>query len=285
MDWYGNGNDDANCRSIQSLVVGQVNKSGPPVEIGTVISAVLDGASTGSVKTVFLAAVPFSNAVLDTSHASSINSAPAIKLAAGQAVSFDSGNQNRLYFDTVTGTVRLAQGNLSFPVGRGITVGFENIFAATGSIPNYIAGNIIFLTGTGSYTLTLPQAMTVAAGTGFTFSNIGSASVGISPNGSDTIDNVPIVMHPNDRYHIVSDGVSSWREVFRANAVSPSFSAPITLASYIVSNLPAGLSAGAKAFASNGRKPTETHGAGTGVEVFFDGTAWISSCSGMQVAA
>jgi hypothetical protein len=284
MDWFGNGTDDANCRSIQSLVVGQVSKSGAPVEINTVISAVLDSASTGSVKTVLFAATPFSNAVLDTTHASSINSAPAIKLAAGQAVSFDSGNENRLYFDAATNAVRLAQGDLSFVVGRGITVGFENVFAATGTIPSYVAGNIIFLEGTGSYTLTLPQAVTVSAGTGFTFSNIGSASVGISPNGSDVVDSAPIVMHPNDRYHIVSDGISSWREIFRTNAVSPSFSAPITLASYIVGNLPAGLDAGAKAFASNGRKPTEAHGAGTGVEVFFDGTAWISSCSGTQVA-
>ena len=285
MDWFGNGTDDANCRSIQSLVVGQVNKSGAPVEINTVISAVLDSTSAGSVKTVLFAAIPFSNAVLDTTHANSINSAPAIKLAAGQAISLDAENENRIYFDTTTNSVRLAQGNISFVVGRGITVGFENIFSATGTIPNFVAGNIIFLEGTGTYTLTLPQAVTVAAGTGFTFSNIGSAFVSISPEGTDVIDSAPIVIHPNDRYHIVSDGVSSWREIFRTNAVSPSFSAPIILASYTVNSLPTGLSAGAKAFASNGRKPAEAHGAGTGVEVFFDGTAWISSCSGAQVTA
>jgi hypothetical protein len=285
MDWYGNGTDDANCRSIQSLVVGQANKSGAAVEINTFISAVLDSSSTGSAKTVLLAAVPFSNAVLDTSYATSINNAPAIKLAAGQAISFDAGNQNRLYFDSATNTIRLSQGNLSFVVGRGITVGFQSTFSATGPIPNYSAGNIIFLEGTGSYTLTLPQAITVAAGTGFTFSNIGSATVNISPGGADSIDSAPAILHPNDRYHIVSDGVSVWHEVFRTNAVSPSFPAPITLASYTVNNLPTGMNPGAKAFASDGRKPAESHGAGTGVEVFYDGAAWISSCSGTQVTA
>ena len=39
------------------------------------------------------------------------------------------------------------------------------------------------------------------------------------------------------------------------------------------------------AFASNGRKPSEAAGAGTGVEVFNDGSRWISVCSGSQVAA
>ena len=33
MDWYGNGLDDANSRTIQSLVIGQTNTSGPAVEV------------------------------------------------------------------------------------------------------------------------------------------------------------------------------------------------------------------------------------------------------------
>jgi hypothetical protein len=43
--------------------------------------------------------------------------------------------------------------------------------------------------------------------------------------------------------------------------------------------------AGAKAFASNGRKPSEIVGGGTGVEVFFDGIRWVSVCGGSQVLA
>jgi hypothetical protein len=49
--------------------------------------------------------------------------------------------------------------------------------------------------------------------------------------------------------------------------------------------LPSLPGAGAKAFATNGRKPSEASGAGSGVEVFFDGNRWISVCSGAQVTA
>jgi hypothetical protein len=57
------------------------------------------------------------------------------------------------------------------------------------------------------------------------------------------------------------------------------------LPSYTVSGLPTTAIAGAKAFATNGRKPTEIAGAGSGVEVFSDGTHWISVCAGSQVLA
>lgn len=285
MDWFGNGLDDANCRTIQSLVIGQANKSGAAVEVGSIIGVYLSAGSSGSAKTVFLIATPFSNAILDTTNATSINSAPAIKMAAGHAISFDAANNNKLYYDTTTGTIRLAQGILSFPVGRGISVGFCNVFSGTNPVPAYIAGNILFLVGSGSYTLTLPAAATVAAGIGFTFSNLGSAFVTVSPASGNSIDNAPIVLRPNDRYHIISDGVSAWHDIFKTNAVSPSFSGPVVLPSYLVSNLPGGQTTGATAFASNGRKPSEAAGAGTGVGVFFDGSKWISSCSGTAIAA
>jgi hypothetical protein len=285
MDWFGNGLDDANARTIQSLVIGQVNKTGAAVEVGSIIGVYLDGQSSGSTKSVFLIAVPFSNAVLDTTNAQSISSAPVMKMAAGQAISFDAGNSNRMYYDSTTNTVRLAQGPVSFTVGRGITVGFGNVFTSSQPIGAYLAGNIMFCLGSGSYTLSLPAANSVGAGVGFTFSNLGSALVTISPNSGDSVDNGPIILRPNDRYHIVSDHTSTWREIFRHNAISPAFAGPITLASYTVSSLPAGQSAGAKVFASNGRKPSEAAGAGTGVEAFFDGSKWISSCSGTAVAA
>jgi hypothetical protein len=125
----------------------------------------------------------------------------------------------------------------------------------------------------------------VAAGTGFTFSVTGAGAASILPSGTDGIDSGPIALHLYDRYHIVSDGTSFWHEVFWTNAVSPRFLGPITLPSYAVANLPTGFVAGAKAFASNGRKPGEAVAAGSGVEVFFDGQHWISSCSGAAVAA
>jgi hypothetical protein len=206
-------------------------------------------------------------------------------MSAGQAIAFEKTNSNRLAFDSSTNTLRWNQGTLSYPVGKGISVGWVNVYSTSATLPNYIAGNMIILGGTTPYSITLPSASSVAAGTGFTFSAIGTASVAIVPSGTDGIDSGPIVLHPNDRYHIVSDGLTSWREIFWTNAVSPRFLGPIVLPSYAVSALPPAVVAGAKAFAANGRKPAEGVGSGTGVEVFFDGQRWISSCSGSAVAA
>jgi hypothetical protein len=285
MDWYGNGLDDADSRTIQSLVIGQNNTSGPAVEVSSIIGVALSAGSSGSAKTVFSIGVPFSNAVLDSTYAQQINNAPVIKMSAGQAIAFESTNSNRLLYDNTTNTLRWNQGTLSYVVGKGITVGWVNVYSTSTTLPNYISGNMIFLIGTNPYAVTLPAASTVAAGTGYTFSVTGTGPVSILPNGTDSIDSGPITLHSHDRYHIVSDGSSSWHEVFWTNAVSPHFLGPIVLPSYTVVNLPTGVVAGAKAFASNGRKPSEAAGAGTGVEVFFDGQHWISSCSGIVVAA
>jgi hypothetical protein len=285
MDWFGNGLDDANSRTIQSLVIGQANTSGTPVELSSIIGVYLAAGSSGSAKTVFAIGLPFSNAVLDSTYAQSLNNAPVIKLAAGQAIAFEATNNNRLLYNNTTGLLTWNQGTLSYPVGKGICVGWQNVIGSSTTLPNYISGNIIFLTGGSAYTVTLPAAKTVAAGTGFTFSVIGSGPVSIAPSGTDTIDCGPVVLQLNDRYHIVSDGVSCWREVFRTNAVSPRFVGAPVLPSYTVANLPTGAVAGAMAFASNGRKPSEAAGAGSGVTVFYDGLKWASSCSGSAVAA
>lgn len=285
MDWFGNGQDDANSRTIQSLVIGQHNTAGPAVEVGNVIGVYLSGGSTGSAKTVFGIGVPFSNAVLDTTYALQLNNAPVIKMSAGQAIAFEATNSNRLAFDPGSNTLRWSQGTLSYVVGKGITVGWVSVYSSSATLPNYLSGYMVFLVGGGAYSITLPLANTVAAGTGFTFTVTVNGAVNILPSGSDGIDCGPIILHINDRYHVVSDGVSVWREVFRTNAVSPRFQGPIVLACYIVSNLPSGTVAGAKAFVTNGRKPNEAVGTGSGVEVFFDGQHWISSCSGTVVAA
>lgn len=285
MDWFGNGLDDANNRTIQSLVIGQHSTSGPAVEISSIIGIWLAGGSKGSAKTVFNVNVPFSSAVLDTTSAAQIGNAPAIKMAAGQAIAFEATNSNRLLYDSTTGTLRWNQGSLSYPVGKGITVGWFNAYSASATLPNYISGNLIFLAGNSAYSITLPAASTVAAGTGFTFSVIGTGAASILPTGTDSIDLAPVVLRLNDRYHIISDGYNTWHEVFRTNSVGPQFTGPPVLPSYTVATLPGGSTAGAQAFAANGRKPTDAAGAGSGVEVFFDGQHWISGCSGGVVAA
>ena len=285
MDWFGNGADDAGNRQIQSLVVGQHDKTGAAVEVANVIGVYLSGGSSGKVNRVFNVAIPFGGAVLDTTAAQQLTGASAIRLAAGHSIAFEPSGVNRLSFDSSTNSLRWNQGNLSYVVGKGITVGWQNVLSGAANLPAYIAGNIIFLTGSGSYTVTLPAAAQLAPGVGFTFSVIGSVVVSIAQSGGDGIDAGPIVLRQNDRYHIVSDGTNTWREVFRTNLVNPRFSAPPVLPSYSVAALPAGSVAGAKAFASNGRKPGEAAGAGTGVEVFNDGSRWISGCTGSTVTA
>jgi len=285
MDWFGNGVDDANSRTIQSLVIGQHVASGPPVEVSNILGVYLGAGSSGSAKTVFAVNIPFSNAVLDTTAAHQINSAPAIRLAAGQAIAFESTNTNRLLFDSSTGTLRWMQGGLSYAVGKGISVGWQLVCTGSSTLPSYAAGNIVFITGGSPCSITLPPANSVASRTGFTFSVLGAGSANIVPAGTDGIDLGPVVLRSNDRYHTVSDGATSWREVFRTNSVSPRFTGPPVLPSYTVATLPGGVGAGAKAYAINGRKPSDPAGAGSGVEVFFDGQRWISSCSGTAVAA
>ena len=285
MDFIANGLDDGNNRQIQSLVVQQNDPSGAPVEVGTIIGVYLAGGSSGRTKNVFNVGIPFNNAILNTTYATQLAGGSAIRLAAGHTISFEASGNNYLVYDSGTGTLRWNQGSLSYVVGKGITVGWQYVAAGNATLPNYIAGDIVFLTGSGTYTIGLPAANTVPAGVGFTFSNIGAATVTIAPAGSDVIDNGPIILRPNDRYHIVADGLSAWREIFRTNSVSPRFTGPPVLPSYTVATLPAAPGTGAKAFATNGRKPAETAGAGTGVELFYDGLRWISVCSGSQVVS
>lgn len=58
-----------------------------------------------------------------------------------------------------------------------------------------------------------------------------------------------------------------------------------TPAVYAVAALPATAANGQFAFASNGRKPSEGAGSGTGVPVFFNSATgtWFSYCSGAVV--
>ena len=284
MDFIANGLDDGNNRQIQSLVVEQHDRNGAPVEVGTIIGVYLGAGSAGRTKNVFNVGIPFNNAVLNTTYATQLPGGSAIRLAAGHTIAFESSGNNNLAYDSSTGTLRWNQGSLSYVVGKGITVGWQYVAAGNATLPNYIAGDLVFLVGSGTYTISLPAANSVPAGVGFTFSNTGAAFVTISPAGSDLIDNGPVMLRPNDRYHIVSDGSNTWREIFRTNSVSPRFTGPPVLPSYTVAALPPAPGTGAKAFVSNGRKPADAAGAGTGVEVFYDGAHWISVCSGTLVS-
>ena len=285
MDWFGNGPDDGNRRQIQSLVVGQHNTSGTPVEISSVIGVYLAAGCTGHAYRVFNINIPFSTSVLDTTNAQQMAGAAAIRMAAGHAIAFEPTNSNRLAYDAATNTLRWYQGTLSFPVGKGITVGWFNVYASNATLPNYLAGNIIFLVGSTPFTITLPAASGVAAGTGFTFSVLGSANVTIATTGGDTVDNAPLHFGRTIATTSSPMGVRAGMKSSGPTRSIRAFPVPPTLPSYTVAALPASPGAGAMAFASNGRKPSEAAGVGTGVEVFNDGGRWISVCNGLQVAA
>ena len=170
MDWFGNGPDDGAQRQIQSLVIGQHNTSGLPVEISSIIGVYLAAGCTGHAYKVFNVNVPFSTSVLDTSYAQQMAGAAAIRMAAGHAIAFEPTNSYRLAYDSTTNTLRWNQGSLSYAVGKGISVGWQTTYASSATLPNYMSVNIIFLVGNSSpYTITLPAANTVAAGTGYTF--------------------------------------------------------------------------------------------------------------------
>jgi hypothetical protein len=285
VDWIGNGPDDAGQRQIQSLVLGQNSTSAAPAEVSAAVGVSLASGSSGKIYRVFNVSVPYSVSVLDTSAATQLPGAAAIRLAAGQTIAFEATNSVNLTYSSTSGAIVAKYGSTTCAVGRGISVSFGVVFVANATLPSASAGSIVFLVGAGVYTVTLPQANTVMAGTGFTFSAIGSGTASVVPAAGDSIDLGPITLRQNDRYHIISDGSSLWREIFRTNSISPRFGGPPVLPSYLVTSLPGSPGTGAKAFATNGRKPTEAVGKGTGVEVFYDGSQWISGCGGVLVAA
>lgn len=285
MDWMGNGADDANQRQIQSLVLAQHDTAAAPVEVSTGIGVSLAAGSSGKMQRVINVSVPYSVAVLDTSAATQLPGAAAIRMAAGQSIAFEVNNSAALSYLSSAGAIYARHGSTICGIGQGISVAFALVFDTNSTIPTGTAGSIVFLVGSEPYTITLPPANTLLAGTGFTFSVLGQGSVTIAPAAGNFIELAPVVLRPNDRYHIISDGSTLWRELFKTNSVSPRFSGPLVLPSYSVAGLPSAPGAGAKAFAVNGRKPAEAAGAGSGVEVFHDGNRWISVCSGSQAAA
>jgi hypothetical protein len=285
MDWIGNGVDDANQRQILSLVLSQYNTAGAAVELSTAIGVSMASGAAGKIYRVFDVNVPYSISVLDTTGATQLAGAAAVRLAAGHAIAFEPTNSVNLTYSSALSAIIAKYGATTCAIGRGISVSFGIVFSANATISTSSSGCIVFLVGAGSYTITLPPAATVMAGTGFTFSALGTGTVSIVAAGTDTIDLAPIMLRQYDRYHIISDGSSLWREIFRTNSVSPHFAGPPVLPCYLVSGLPATPGTGAQAFATNGRKPNEAVAAGTGVTVFYDGTKWVSVCSGLLITA
>lgn len=289
LDFRANGPDDMNGgdggRYLASFALLQTNLSGAPVEAGNGLLVTLIGGHQGSFKRAIRVAAPFSQAALCTRWSQQLSGGHAIWLNDGHHVAFNTAGTSYIAYDTATNTLRAVRGAQSIPIGAGLSLGWASAFTGAGTLDPATTGNAVFLYGPAPFTVTLPSAKQVASGTGWFLSNVGAVDVTLAPAAGEAIDGGSVVLHPGDRYYFISDQYSTWREVFRSNSIAPRLSGPLILASYAVAALPPGQPAGAKAFAANGRKPGEGVGAGTGVEVFFDGARWISVCGGSQVLA
>lgn len=284
VNWTGNGLDDAGRRRIQTIVLAQNDPAGPPVEVSSAVSVSVASGSVGKIFRVLQVAVPYSVSVLDTVGATQLAGAAAIRLGSGHSIAFEPTNVVNVSYSAAVGAMIAKYGATSCAIGKGISVSYGIVFAGNATLAASSAGSVVFLVGSNQFMINLPAANAVAAGTGFTFSVLGNATVSIVPASGDLIELGPIVVRQYDRYHVVSDGSSLWREIFRTNSVSPRFNGPPVLPSFPILALPSVQPAGAKAFVFNGRKPGEGPGAGTGIEVFFDGVQWISVCSGTPVS-
>jgi hypothetical protein len=68
----------------------------------------------------------------------------------------------------------------------------------------------------GSYTLTLPAATTMVAGSGFTFSVTTNTTWTFVTTGTDSLDSY-FPLNQNDRYSVVSNAIDGWHEIYRTN--------------------------------------------------------------------
>lgn len=99
--------------------------------------------------------IPFSTSAFDTANATQMAGAAAIRLAAGHQIAFEPTVTYRLAYDRTASVLRWYQGALSYVVGKGLSVGFQTSCVANTTLPSYISGNIVFLSGTGTYVITL----------------------------------------------------------------------------------------------------------------------------------
>lgn len=312
-DISGNNRDDALLRFQRQVVLtSQIPQSqgGQPLEwaYGDYWNSTTYGDRDSFFRTVIAIYAGYTEAGIDFAYGTGeranpyvdgVNRAAAIRMRANQRIAFDGdgatgkvltydGTAREFQYRTNgTPVLRVADNGrilsaTGMSVGQAVTVSGATTLAADSTT----MGALIRCTGTAaSYTVTLPSAASVPAGVGFTFAVTGTGKPTLAAAVGNTFQSGAPTLVQHDRLHLVSDGVSQWVEVFRTNAANMHFTGPPVLPNYTVAALPTGVDRGAKAFATNGRKPGQAAGAGTGVEVFWDGTAWIAVTSGTAVTA
>jgi hypothetical protein len=91
-------------------------------------------------------------------------------------------------------------------------------------------GSLIALGGTVPYVVTLPTVASVPATYGYILTNVSSIDITVACQaGNSTDSGSTVVLTPGARYCVVSDGNSTWRELFWSNQVDPNFTAPTTV--------------------------------------------------------
>ncbi|MBV8398267.1 MAG: hypothetical protein JOZ17_05965, partial [Acetobacteraceae bacterium] len=264
LDWFGNNLDDADTRCLISTVVGKNAVTGTDVEVGNVIGVWPgNGASTtsgASIKRGLQVNLAFSQAVIDVRNGTQRSGANAIWLADGQTVAFSKDGKWAMRYNA-------ARPGLEFLFSG-------SVLGAIDTLSRYTAPGG-FLTG-GAFV----SNMSVTAG-GAAFDARGATQ---SAGGN------VVWLSDGHRIALSLDGTRTIGYNSASGAIQIAgpvqFGAPPLLPSYTVAALPASPAAGSKAYASNGRKNAEAAGAGSGVEVFADGSGrWISVLSGAPVQA
>ena len=193
MDWFGNGPDDGNLRQIQSLVIGQHNTTGTPVEVFDSLSAsiwpvVRAGTHIGSSASMCRFPLPSSTPQVPSK-------CPVQRPYAWQRDMRSPLNPPRpsacpmtaprTRFAGTRGHCPMSSARASRLAGRMYAAAIPRLRISWPATLSFLVGNV------SPYTITLPAASTVPAGTGFTLSELGMAAVTIATSGSDTIDNGP----------------------------------------------------------------------------------------------
>jgi hypothetical protein len=290
VDLFANGADDGaggiGQRQLQSMVVAQHDPAGAAVECGIGTGYYLAAGSQGSFKQVVHVGAPFSQSAFDTRIGTQGAAAHAIWLGDGHHIALNTAGTRYITWDSGSDELRYYRNGLFTPLGCGVAFNAEVVLSGNASLLPAYAGYAVFAGSATPSTISLPAVAAMQFGTGYTFLIGGTAPVSIQTSNGNVIDNGPVTLYPGDRYTIISDGVAAWREVWRTNSQQARFSAPPVLPGYAVASLPSGPLPGSKAYATNGRKPGEAAGAGTGVEVFADSTgSWFSVLGGGVVVA
>ena len=264
LDWVGNNLDDADTRCFISAVVGKNAATGTDVEIGNVIGVWPGNGSTrttgASIKRGMQVNVTFSQAIIDARNATQRSGANAVWLADRQTVAFSTDGKWAVHYNP-------SRPGLEFLYNGGVLgwIDLQSRYNAPGGFSS---------SGAFTSTATVQSGQSAFDARG-AVQNAGGNAVWLA-------DGQRIALSTDGTRTIAYDNTTG--SVLLSGPVH--FSAPPILPSFTVAALPAAPVAGAKAYASNGRKVGEAAGAGTGVELFADNSGrWISVLSGTAVQA